>query len=207
RHFANAVISLMFICIPAAAGLICLAPDVLELLFQWGKFDNADVETCSPILMLGALGIPFYSLATLSSRGFHSIKDMKTPMKVSAAAFFVNLVSALVLMRKFGAMGLVGANVISGIFQAATLNIAFSKKRAFEKVFAEVGKIFICAVLMAAAIRLARPYAEALASGKLAALIKVAILVPLGVCVYAGLLCVFNFKGFKEVKKLIKRKG
>ena len=205
RHFANAVISLMFICIPASAGLVALAPDVLELLFQWGKFDNADVEICSPILMLGSLGIPFYSLATLSSRGFHSIKDMKTPMAVSAMAFAVNLTSALLLMRKFGAMGLVGANVISGIFQAAVLNLAFAKKREGEKVFAEVAKILICAVLMGVIIRWASPHVAALASGKLASLIKVSILVPAGICVYACLLCIFKFKGFNEVKRLLKR--
>ncbi|MBR6389679.1 MAG: murein biosynthesis integral membrane protein MurJ [Opitutales bacterium] len=207
KHFAGAVISLMFICVPASAGLVALAPDLLELLFQWGKFDNADVEICAPILMLGAVGIPFYSLATLSSRGFHSIKDMKTPMKVSAAAFAVNLGSALILMRNFGAMGLVGANVISGIFQAAALNFAFAKKREFENVFGEIGKILICAVLMGAIVKTLSPYAAGVAGSKLAALIKVAVLVPLGVCIYAALLYALDFREFKEVKKLLRRKN
>ncbi len=205
QHFSKAIISLMFIGVPSCVGLIALAPEILTLLFEWGKFGNSDVKLCTPILILGSLGIPFYSLATLSSRGFHSVKDMTTPMKISALAFVVNLTSALLLMNKFGAMGLVGANVISGIFQAIVLNILFAKKRVVKNVASEVIKIVICATLMGLSIWLAKPYFAGLLSGKFATLLNVAILIPLGILTYAALLYIFKFKEFYEVKKLLKR--
>ena len=207
RHFSKAVISLMLICVPSCVGLIALAPEVLKLLFEWGKFGNADVELCAPILILGSMGIPFYSLATLSSRGFHSVKDMKTPMKVSAMAFGVNLASALLLMGKFGAMGLVGANVISGAFQAILLNVLFSKKRRMQNVVSEILKILASAALMGLSLWILKPHLASLLSGKFSAAANAAILVPLGIAIYFALLFIFKFRDFGEIKKLVKRKN
>lgn len=206
RHFSNAVISLMLICVPSCVGLIALAPEILKLLFEWGKFGNADVELCTPILILGSIGIPFYSLATLSSRGFHSVKDMKTPMKVSVMAFIVNLTSALLLMGRFGAMGLVGANVISGIFQAALLSAIFSKRRKMQNVFFEILKILTASILMGLSLWILKPCLSSLLSGKLSVAANAAILVPFGIAIYAMLLFVFKFREFGEVKKLMRRK-
>lgn len=207
RHFSKAVISLMMICIPSCVGLVALAPEILKLIFEWGKFGKADVDMCAPILMLGSIGIPFYSLATLSSRGFHSVKDMKTPMKVSAMAFAVNLASALLLMGRFGAMGLVGANVISGAFQAVLLNALFSKKRKTQNVFSEVLKILASSALMGLSLWILKPHIADVLSGKFSAAANAAMLVPLGVCIYVALLFIFGFKEFSEIKKILIRKN
>ena len=120
----------MFICIPASFGLIALSDDILKMLFQWGKFGSGDVEICSPILAISALGIPFYSIATFSSRSFHSIKDTRTPVKIAFIAFIINFAISLALIKPYGARGLVAANVASGIFQAASLFLLFNKRRA-----------------------------------------------------------------------------
>ena len=131
---------------------------------------------------------------------------MKTPMKVSAMAFIVNLTSALLLMGRFGAMGLVGANVISGIFQAALLSALFSKRRKMQNVFFEILKILTASILMGFSLWILKPCLSSLLSGKLSAAANAAILVPFGIAIYAMLLFVFKFREFGEVKKLMRRK-
>lgn len=207
REYARALVSLMFITVPAAAGLAALSPDILQTLFEWGRFGTADVEKCAPVLAISAAGIPFYSLATFSARGFHSLKDTRTPMMVSAAAFAVNLALALALMGPFEARGLVAANVASGIFQAAALNFAFSRRRSAGNAARETAKIAAAAAVMAAAVLAGRHGIRLFLDGRAAALASCAALIPGGVAVYAAALWAMRFGGFRELKNILKRRG
>ena len=205
REYSNGMISILFIALPAALGLFALREDILGLLFQWGNFGADDVAASAPILAISALAIPFYSLATYSTRGFHSLKDTRTPVKVSACAFFVNIGAALALMGPFGAKGLVAANLISALFQTVALNISFRSRRKSVNVFSEGAKCLLAALAMFAMIYFLRPFALEFANGKIAAVLNCAVLIPAGVAVYALCLTLFKFKGFSEVKRILKK--
>lgn len=205
REFSKGLTSLMFITIPAAVGLICLNDEILQMIFEWGKFDKSDVSLCAPILALSAIGIPFYSLATYASRSFHSLKDTKTPVKISLAAFVINLSVALILIRPYGAKGLVLANVISGIFQAFSLNFLFFKRKATEKFFKEILKIAIASVVMAVTLLFAKNALALIFEGKELSILACAILIPASVAIYALTLFIAKFKGFNDLKIILKR--
>ena len=206
-EFSNGLISLMFISIPAALGLASLNREILSLVFQWGNFDSGDVNICSPILAISALGIPFYSLATYSSRGFHSLKDTKTPVKISAAAFFINIGAALCLIASLGARALALANVISGAFQAAALGFLFWRKKSVESSLWEIAKILASSAAMLAFIFASKNILAAHFSGKTYALAAVCAVIPAAVCVYALALFALKFRGFNDIKNLLKRRA
>lgn len=205
KEYAKGLVSIMFISLPAALGLFALREDILGLLFQWKNFGSSDVGACAPILAISALAIPFYSLATYSTRGFHSLKDTKTPVKISALAFFVNLGAALALMGHFGAKGLVAANLISALFQSALLNMSFRKRRSAESAIGETAKCLVAATVMFAFICAARPLMPEFADAKISAAINCAAFIPAGAAVYMLSLAALRFKGFREILKILRK--
>lgn len=205
NEYSNGLITILFISIPAMIGLMMMSKEILQCLFQWGNFNNADVNMCSPILIISAMGIPFYSLATFSSRGFHSTKDTKTPVKISALAFLINLIIAISFMHKFGAKALVAANVASGVFQAFALNKSFARKNQTEKIFNEVWKIIIASLLMALFIYLGQISIENIFDGKIYSLMNLLLLIPLSVLFYGIILRALNFKHMQNLKGIFKK--
>lgn len=122
-------LSLIFaITIPAMVGLIVLHEPILGLLFEWGRFDAEDVNLTSPILMIFSFALPFYSLSTFATRGFHALKDMKTPYRLSIFIFILNVILSLILMFPLGIKGLAISNVSCAIINAILLQYFLAKK-------------------------------------------------------------------------------
>ncbi|MCC5788162.1 MAG: murein biosynthesis integral membrane protein MurJ, partial [Opitutales bacterium] len=69
--------------IPAGVGLIVLREPIVTALFQWGAFGAESVRETGPILAIFALSIPFYAWASFSTRGFHSLKNTSTPVRIA----------------------------------------------------------------------------------------------------------------------------
>jgi len=112
---------ILTITIPAGAGLIVLAKPILNLLFNWGAFGENDVNATIPVLVIYAIGLPLYSVATYATRGFHANKDMKSPVRIACVCLIVNALSGLVLMQFWGAAGLAVGNIFSAGVQAFLL--------------------------------------------------------------------------------------
>ena len=111
RSYQFAKRLILAITMPAAAGLIILAEPILHLLFSWGAFGRGDVAMTVPILVIFALGLPFYAWAAYTTRGFHALKDMRTPLRLAFLNFLFNIVLSLWLMQSLGMIGLAVANV------------------------------------------------------------------------------------------------
>jgi len=121
RTYAQGLRLILAVTIPAALGLFALREPIVSVLYEHGKFDAQSVAEVAPVLAISALGIPFFSLATLAIRGFYAQKDMRSPVLVAKIDFFLNIGLTLVLAGPFGARGLAMANLASAIFQAFML--------------------------------------------------------------------------------------
>lgn len=128
------------VAIPATFGLVTFAPDIIALLFQWGVFKARDVDICTPVVIAAVSGLPFFSIATFATRGFHSSKDTKTPVKISAYSFAANIALSLILMKPFGAAGLAAANAGAAALQAWMLSSKLKLKFGKLGLVDEVGK-------------------------------------------------------------------
>jgi putative peptidoglycan lipid II flippase len=112
---------ILAITVPAALGLVALRDPIVRVLYEHGKFDLRSVNEVAPVLAISAMGIPFFSLATLAIRGFYAQKDMRTPVFVAKIDFFLNIGLTLALMGPLGTRGLALANLASAMFQAFML--------------------------------------------------------------------------------------
>ncbi len=106
EDFSFSLRMLFFISVPAMVGLIALREPIVNLLFQRGTFDYTATRATAEALL-------FYSLAIWAVGGvkvvtvtFYSLQDTKTPVKIAAIGFFVNLILSLILMGPLKHSGL-----------------------------------------------------------------------------------------------------
>ncbi len=99
RHAMGLVAALT---VPAAVLLFVLAPPVVRLIYQHGRFTAADASFTAQALMLYCLGIWAAAATRNCAAGFYSLGDTRTPALVAAAAVATNVGINLVLMRTLG---------------------------------------------------------------------------------------------------------
>ncbi|MGK0309833.1 MAG: putative peptidoglycan lipid II flippase [Lentimonas sp.] len=145
RSFANSFTQAMrlviSISLPAGIGLIILGEPILEL-FRLGAFSRENVAQTVPLVAIYGFGLPFYSVATIATRGLHACKDMRSPVRVAGLCLLVNLISGVVLMQFLGASGLAIGNVLAAIIQSVFLWRALAGHRVELAEFPLYGAFF-----------------------------------------------------------------
>lgn len=132
ESYRVALRKVLWLMIPASAGLMALAPEVLRVLFQWGLFDGAAVEDTVLPLRILSVGIPFYGLIGVSTKMLHASMDMRTAVWAGGLAACINLGLGLWWMRWGGASGLAAANLVACIIQGLTLHGVVAGRYRFQ---------------------------------------------------------------------------
>ena len=197
------------ISLPAGVGLFVLGEPIIEFLFLWGAFDQADVLATVPLLAIYGMGLPFYSAATFAIRGLHATKDMRTPVRVAGYCLLINLLSGLLLMQFWGAAGLAAANVLAAVAQSYLLWRALSVGREVLHIRAlrpALLKILFSGAAMGVACALTWPLVAGIdLPTKLSAALTVSVCVPGGVCLYFILLSLLRFEELGMLRELFLR--
>jgi putative peptidoglycan lipid II flippase len=126
--FGKGLRLILVITLPAMVGLIILAEPILSLLFDWGTFNAKDVDSIVPVLQICALSIPIYSWSTMSTRGLHSLKDTRSPMKIAFATLIINIVLSVWFMSIWGVEGIAVATGTASLIQALSLQWMFMRQ-------------------------------------------------------------------------------
>ncbi|MEX2381076.1 MAG: murein biosynthesis integral membrane protein MurJ [Opitutales bacterium] len=200
---------ILIIMIPASAGIVLLREPIVTVLFQWGAFDGSDTRNTLPVVAVFALALPFYSLATYVTRGFYSLKDLRTPVRVAGVSFLANFLLSVTLMQVFGMVGLALANLLSVIVQALALQVAFARKVpgvAFFSQWPTVTRILISSAGMGVFVVMAKvSLFHLLPPGRAAGVLVLALIIPSAVAAYAFFLWLLNVEGRSELEALVKR--
>jgi len=96
------------LCIPAAAGLAWFGVPVIGLLYEHGRFTDADTAAAAHALAGYALGLAGYAGIKVLAPAFYALDEARTPMLVSVLSIVVNYALNWVFVRVlgFGATGL-----------------------------------------------------------------------------------------------------
>src|SRR6056297_3549198 len=116
------------IALPAAVGLFMLAGPMISTLFQYGEFSDGDVRMASLSLMAYSVALVGFTLVKVLSPGYFSRQDIKTPVRISIRAMFLNIglnVAFVVPMISFAVpgahAGLAAATGLSAVYNATAL--------------------------------------------------------------------------------------
>ena len=194
---------ILVINIPAAVGLMVLATPIIRLLFQRGAFGPGDTLMMQPVLVVFALGLPFFSFVTIVLRAYYAQKDTKTPVHAALFSFAVNLVLSLVLMKPLGTVGLAIASNVAVVVQAVYLQTHLARKRdglEFRHVAGDLGKIITATVVMGAWVAGGWwGWVRFVPESKLSDALSLAALIATGVAIYGGLVWALKIEGREDL--------
>lgn len=193
---------ILIINIPAAAGLVLLSEPIVRLLFQHGRFTAEHTAAMAPLLTMFAVGLPFFSIVSLTVRAFYALKDTRTPVLGAAASFVVNVALAWALKDRLGAPGLVLASTLAIIVQTVLLQQWLERRLSelrFGLLWPSVLKVMTATLVMGVVVWAGwRLLPAAGLSGVGRDLVALAGLIPLAVGVYAFLLWRMKIEGREE---------
>ncbi len=98
--------SMLFIIIPATAGLFAFAKPIVAMLYLHGQYTWSDVESTALALHAFALGIPAVAGVRLLVSAFYAVKDSKTPVIVAFFGVIITAISGWVLSQDYQVLGL-----------------------------------------------------------------------------------------------------
>lgn len=107
--------------VPATVGLIALAHDIVQLVFERGRFLPSDTIATAAALRYYALGLVGYAAVRISAPVFYAIGRSRVPVVVSTSTIVVNLLLAPLLVRAQGFTGLAMSTAFCSLFNASVL--------------------------------------------------------------------------------------
>jgi putative peptidoglycan lipid II flippase len=119
--FSFAIRAVLFIVLPAMAGLIALRLGIVQSLFQGGQFHWADTVETARALLYFSFGLVAVSGVRVAVAGFNAHQDTKTPVKVAVVSLLTNIFACWYLMKFMGSSGLALAVTLSSVVNFSLL--------------------------------------------------------------------------------------
>jgi putative peptidoglycan lipid II flippase len=107
--------------VPATVGLMVLASPIVELIFEYGRFDDRSTAQVAAALLFYAPGIVGYSLVKIAAPGFYALRDARTPVVVSVLSIGLNLGLNIWLYGVMGFTGLALGTALASLFNGLAL--------------------------------------------------------------------------------------
>lgn len=128
NSFYQAIRLVFFLSLPSTVFFCVAGQEVVSVLYQYGRFNYQDTVNTASALLFYCLGLFAFAAVRVTVSLFYSLKDAKTPVKISVIAVAVNIIANLLLMRPMSFRGLALAASLSGTLNFALLLRALKKK-------------------------------------------------------------------------------
>ncbi len=198
---------IVLLTLPAAAGMFVLREPVIGLM-QRGQFDAADAFNTSRALAGLSVGLVGFSVYLFVLRGFYAHQDTRTPFVLNVGENLLNIVLALVLVGRWGVLGLGLAYAAAYLLSAFwALTVLRDKVPGFSvrAVLGSLWKMLLAAILMAEATWFVTRNATTDTGWQ--ALAQIAIGGSAGIAVYVAVLLVLRVGELETLRNRIVRRA
>ncbi len=199
----------LLLTVPGAVALMVMPDLIVSVLFERGAFGVAETAATSAALAAYALGLPAYVLIKVLAPGFFAREDTATPVKVAAFCVAINLVLNLVLMGPLLHVGIALATAISAWINAGLLACLLVRRGHFvadARLRRAIPKTLLASAAMAGALWFAQDVLSGVADADAArAAVVLAVLVALGLVVFAAAAVGFGAARLADIKRLLDR--
>ncbi|KAA0237916.1 murein biosynthesis integral membrane protein MurJ [bacterium] len=125
---SNGFRMVLFLTVPAAAGLLFLRDPATTLLLRWGEFTAGDASLVAAALAFYCAGIVPQAAIEIHSRGFYALGDTRTPVGLAIVAMGFNLGLSALLWERFGLEGLAFAFAAAAWIEWASLYYLYLRR-------------------------------------------------------------------------------
>jgi putative peptidoglycan lipid II flippase len=119
---------ILFIILPAMAGLILLRTPIIHLFFEHGSFTAQDTAETALAVLCYAMGLWAFGGVRIIVAAFYSLQDTKTPAMSAAVAVAANVAFSLALMQSLGAAGLALATALAAMVNGGILVVVLNRR-------------------------------------------------------------------------------
>ena len=213
---AGSVRSLMFVMLPAAAGLFVLAPEITQVIYEGGDFDSLATLRVSRALAVYSLGLGFFGFQKSLVPWFQAQGDMKTPLYVSTATVVVNatlnILAVWLLPVEWRHVGLAASTVFCALVGCLLLYAAACRKNGslgLASCIPPVAKVLAAAIAMALVLYLVRPHSAdffARFGLRLGSILSLGTLVFCGMIVYGAFALVLMPDALRNLRNFRRRR-
>ncbi len=127
-YFNKGVGLLNFLAIPVLFGIIMLSYDVIQLVFQRGKFDSSATFMVSQALIFLSFAIIPYVFRDSITRIFYSFNDSKTPFIVAFSSIILKFILNALFIKNLGIAAITLSTSLVTLFNATVLGLILLKK-------------------------------------------------------------------------------
>lgn len=202
--------STLTLLVPITFGFMTVRKPMLQLISNYGKITDADIEKAGLLVLMYSIGIIGVGSKEILDRAFYALKDTKLPAINGFIIMAVNVILSLTLTSFIGAYGIPLAYSVASLVGLVVLLIALRKKIGTycKGLGTSFVKCVISGIIMAAAvIAVNAGLDKALAADTLIVrLIKLGVPVISGVAVYAVMVVVLRVDAVRPIVDTIKRK-
>ncbi len=188
RLQANAVEIGTLLTLPAAAALAICAPAFVTAFFVGGKMTEANGAVMADIVVALVAGLPSYVLVKVFQPAFFSREDTRTPVWVAAGALIVNIGINIVVVPRFGIVGLAAATAFTSTLNVLTLYAILQMRGWFHltgRLTSKICRQILATAVMSVALWFLMPEMEAHYGGHVIEKIwSLAVLVLVGAGVF-----------------------
>ncbi len=119
---------LLFLCLPASAGLIAVGRPVVRLLYEHGRFLASDTDGTAAALGVYALGLVAYTGVKVVAPAFYALGRPRVPLVGSLLAVATNIVVIRSLQGSLGYLSVAVGTSLGSFVNAAVLLLVFDRK-------------------------------------------------------------------------------
>jgi putative peptidoglycan lipid II flippase len=117
----GALRAVLWLTLPATAGLIILRVPLISTLLERGEFTAESTQLTAYALAFFALGLAAHSVLEIITRAVFALHDRWTPVRAGLAAMVINIALSLILIRPLADGGLALANTLATTLETAVL--------------------------------------------------------------------------------------
>ena len=210
--------NLLFVMAPAAVGLLVLAGPIVQMIFEWNRFNAQSTELTARALMFYAPGLFVFCLAKVFVPAFYATQDTRTPVKISLVAVAINLTLNITFLFTWPLYwkhaGLALATVLSEAFNGLTLGYFLHRRLGspgWRSIFASTARAFGASVVMGAGAWYTHQALFGVLSAshlpaKLSQVAAVFAAIGVGIALYLAVAAILRCPEIKDVLQAIRRR-
>lgn len=155
--------NLFFIMAPASIGLLTLARPIIQMLFEWHRFDAESTMLTARALWFYAPGLLVFCLAKVFVPAFYATQDTRTPVRIGLISVALNLTLNITFILTWPTYwkhaGLALATVLSEGFNGAMLGWLLTRRLGspgWRSLATSAARALLAAFVMAIAVYFTR---------------------------------------------------
>jgi putative peptidoglycan lipid II flippase len=154
---------LLFLSIPASAGLLLAGRPIVKIIFEGGEFTENSTELVVSALTWFAIGLVGYGLTEIITRVFYAMRDTRTPVITGILTIVLNIILCALLIDSMGIEGL-AISLSATTAAEAIIMLLFLRYRSGQVFspgfFGWLIKVILATAIMSIVMLYTRPWLE-----------------------------------------------